>query len=215
MASDHFEKAIQAILLRSKDNGGPTLDDLLTAMIASNDDLDEAQTDLQKLIETNHKETRRLASRNYALIEKHLVEDINMGKEEFEVFIEGFNKKHEARDKRLDELEIKFEKKLDVALEAAVLAERADHKDFHQEHLNTMHGTDPAPLESLASAFPLPDVVRDMTVGWRVGRWLVALVLVAVVGWLLPFWADSCSRQQYWGKETPALVVSPTPTQSP
>lgn len=215
MASDHFEKAIQSILLRSEKNGGPTLDDLLTAMIASNDDLDEAQVELQKLIETNHKETRRLASRNYALIEKHLVEDINMNKEEFEIFIEGFNKKHEARDKRLDELEVKFEKKLDVALESAVLAERAEHRDFHQEHLDTLHGEEQRPLDNVAAAFALPDVVKDMTVGWRLGRWLVALVLVAVIGWALPFWADSCSRQQYWGEDPPAIVASPTPTQSP
>lgn len=38
--SDHFEKAMQGIALRSKENGGARLDDLLKAIVATNEDLD-------------------------------------------------------------------------------------------------------------------------------------------------------------------------------
>lgn len=45
--SDHFEKAVQAIATRSAENGGPTITDVLTALVAENDDAED-----------RHKETR-------------------------------------------------------------------------------------------------------------------------------------------------------------
>lgn len=49
--ADHFERAMQAIALRKNENGGLKLDDVLTALVATNEDLDG-----------NHIETRRLLS---------------------------------------------------------------------------------------------------------------------------------------------------------
>ena len=39
--SDHFEKAMQGIVLHSKENGGAGIDDLLKAIVATNEDLDD------------------------------------------------------------------------------------------------------------------------------------------------------------------------------
>lgn len=38
MTSDHFEKAMQGIATSSAENGGPTISNVLTALVASNDD---------------------------------------------------------------------------------------------------------------------------------------------------------------------------------
>jgi hypothetical protein len=45
--SDHFEKAMQGIATRSAENGGPTITDVLTALVAENDDAED-----------RHKETK-------------------------------------------------------------------------------------------------------------------------------------------------------------
>lgn len=39
--SDHFEKAMQGIATRSAKNGGPTIADVLTALVAENDDAED------------------------------------------------------------------------------------------------------------------------------------------------------------------------------
>jgi hypothetical protein len=57
--------------------------------------------------------------------------------------------------------------------------------------------------------------MQEIFLGWRFSKWLVGLVLVGVIGWALPFWADSCSRAQYWGKTAPTIAVTATPTPSP
>ena len=38
MTSDHFEKAMQGIATNAAENGGPTISDVLTALVAENDD---------------------------------------------------------------------------------------------------------------------------------------------------------------------------------
>ena len=43
--SDHFEKAMQNIATRSAENGGPTITDVLTALVAENDDAEERHTE--------------------------------------------------------------------------------------------------------------------------------------------------------------------------
>lgn len=43
--SDHFEKAMQGIATRSAENGGPTITDVLTALVAENDDAEERHTE--------------------------------------------------------------------------------------------------------------------------------------------------------------------------
>ena len=52
----------------------------------------------------------------------------------------------------------------------------------------------------------------DMRRAWRFGRWVVMALAVASIAFGLSYWADSCSRQQYWGPAAP-IVATPTPTQ--
>ena len=45
--SDHFEKAMQGIATRAAENGGPTITDVLTALVAENDDAEERHGETQ------------------------------------------------------------------------------------------------------------------------------------------------------------------------
>lgn len=96
--ADHFEQAKDAILLRTDGNGGPSTRDLLIAMQALADDNDDDLAKLTAIINENHAETRKLASSNLSLIERHLHEDVKMSNDEFADMINGFSKRHDDRD---------------------------------------------------------------------------------------------------------------------
>ena len=49
----------------------------------------------------------------------------------------------------------------------------------------------------------------DMRRAWRFGRWVVMALAVASMAFGLSYWADSCSRAQYWG---PSAPITATPT---
>jgi hypothetical protein len=70
--------------------------------------------------------------------------------------------------------------------------------------------------ERRESAFPelqiKTDILGDMMTGWRVGRWIAALALIAVIGWVLPFWADSCASNR---AEQNRIHSEQTPTPIP
>lgn len=48
--TDNFEKAVQQIALKSADNGGPTMQDILTCLKATNDDMDIRFDELRSLL---------------------------------------------------------------------------------------------------------------------------------------------------------------------
>ena len=59
--SDHFERAMQGIALRKKGNGGAVIDDVLTALVATNEDLDEGQIKVLRLLSEHVKEDKARA----------------------------------------------------------------------------------------------------------------------------------------------------------
>lgn len=60
--SDHFEKAMQGIVLRSKENGGAGVDDILKALVATNEDLDENQKETLRLFAKHVKDGKERAA---------------------------------------------------------------------------------------------------------------------------------------------------------
>ena len=46
---------------------------------------------------------------------------------------------------------------------------------------------------SLTVEKPLSRDLQDITTGWRIGKWLVMILIIAVVGWSISFWANSCA----------------------
>lgn len=59
--SDNFERAMQGIAIRKRDNGGAIIDDVLTALVATNEDFDEGQTKVLRLFSEHVKEDKARA----------------------------------------------------------------------------------------------------------------------------------------------------------
>jgi hypothetical protein len=51
--------------------------------------------------------------------------------------------------------------------------------------------------------------LQDIITGWRFSKWILGIIFVAVVGWGLPFWADSCA-QRVTHEPAPTVTVTPT-----
>jgi hypothetical protein len=236
--SDNFEKAMQKIAINTAENGGPTIQDVLTALVAKNEDDDERAERLRKeAMEAKHiastlasvaaATAATLASDNESdhrviikTLDTHIVQasDFFGRVVKLEAYKDDSQRTCEGRVKKLI---------------------NEEHKLVHAEYVKELNASKPAPeknmsplgrdyndpadsqfLEHRESAFTGSDQsLREIIVGWRFSKWILGLVIIAVVGWVLPFWADSCSRSEYWGKTPPTIVKtvapSPAPTISP
>ncbi len=170
--SDHFEQAKDDILLRTDGNGGPTTRDLLIALQALAADNDDGCSNLARIIEENHAETRALAARNLNLIETHLREDVRMSNEEFHDFINGFAKRHADRD--------------------AIVAELHSEVEQIKQNCQQLHQREPRrrgdPLDVDYSGED--EELGSMRRVWRIVRYI--LLAAAAAG--LIFWMDTLSR---------------------
>jgi hypothetical protein len=89
------------------------------------------------------------------------------------------------------------------------------HKELFHTELATL-GLSPTPPIS----GPAMDgkSLQDIIMGWRLGKWMLAIIFVAVVGWGLPFWADSCARgaaESLSGPEPAGHVITTEPSIEP
>jgi len=106
-------------------------------------------------------------------------------------------------------------------IEAIVKAEHEERHAAYETSLTARDYADPADSqfgEHRETAFPLPDPsLKDIIVGWRAGKWLLGILIIALVGWALPFWADSCASQRTEKMQNPTVVrtVYPSPSVTP
>jgi len=193
----NFEKAKNNILRESTVNGGLDTQNLFDIIVASHEDFVVEGTATRKQL-TEHIKVDRAT-----LVEVHQM--LGEMKSESTKIAEGVQAS-------VDELKT-FVGGRGEAIAQAKAEVSEEHQAFHDEYVA---GRD----RELASRFEAQQksgllgeqTFRDMVVGWRFSKWLLGILLVVIVGWALPFWADSCSRQQYWGREAPAIIASPTPT---
>jgi len=190
--SDNFEKAMASIAINSVKNGGPTIQDVLTALVAKNEDDDGRAEVLRDETRTNRRVNEEDHHAIISSIDAHLVQS--------EVFF--------ARVTKLEAYKEDSERTCEGRVKKLI---NEEHTVVHAAHMADLHP--PERFEAQQKSGLLGEqTFRDMVVGWRFSKWLLGILLVVIVGWALPFWADSCSRQQYWGREAPAIVASPTPT---
>ena len=96
------------------------------------------------------------------------------------------------------------------------------HEKTHNDHMDRYHGqvqetrrASDAPdadfTERRMAVFP--ESFSEMTVGWKLGKWLLMIIIIGVIGWLLPYWADSCAASNYEkiSEPEPATHVLETP----
>jgi len=230
--TDHFEKAMADIAINSAANGGPTIQDVLTALVAKNEDDDDRAEVLRKeareakgiaadLARAAVKEGATLAAMNdedhkhiISILDVHLVQadsrDVRIAK--LEAYKEDSERTCEGRVKKL-------------------ISE--EHKLVHDQHMNELHPmaaqqkglsplgrdyADPSDAqftEHRESAFPEDRNLWEMLLGYSVLKRVIWLVVGALIVFGLSYGADSCSRSHYWGPEAPAIVASPQATEAP
>jgi hypothetical protein len=221
--TDNFEKAMQDIALNSAANGGPTIQDVLTAMVAGNLDAEHTADKL-------HTETLKLAEilrSEISTLEKNRTREAERRHKETMNILSAHCAEADFRDTEIHELQEWRRNSAESCQRRIEKIVKAEHKICHDEHLAESHANekrrfdDPVETDFLALrekpskefdlGLPIQQL-RDMTTGWRVLRWLIVVLAGALLVWGMTFWADSCSRKQYWGDTPPTLVETPSPS---
>ena len=194
MSGSAFERCMQELARHKKDNGGTTTDDLLSAIIAANDDRREATADTdRRLLGLTERFDLHIADKpiqnaTEAILE-YTQEDVTNRRA---IAAELASYKQQVKD-AVDAVALELgEYRIDKGREAR---RRGDPPGVDYR------GTD-------------TEMQGDMQRAWRVGRWFVMVACVALLSFGLSYWADSCSRAQYWGSESP-IVATPTPGVTP
>lgn len=110
----------------------------------------------------------------------------------------------DVRDARISELEEKFRTATLTCSEKVMEIVKSEHEERHGRHMDEHHAApnrrandpDGGDFTGLRKA-AAPDGLSEMLVGWRAGKWLLMIVIIAALGWLLPYWADSCAAENY------------------
>lgn len=161
--TDEFEKAVQRILKESAANGGPTNEHILSALIATNDDLD-----------AQHAETKAWHEEVTSIVATH-IEEAN------------------TRDRRLDLLEQRGASCATYVAEAVdkrAKEERQNHLEFHNKHVLELHpthrGGDPEGSDFSERrdnpAVIVEGVDRKVWVMWGVGLFIAATIASDLIG---------------------------------
>lgn len=198
--TSNFEKAKNNILRKSTVNGGLDTQNLFDIIVASHEDFIVEGTATRAQL-TEHIKVDRAT-----LVEVHemlgemktastkIAEGVQASVDEMKGIVGG---QGEAIAKSKAEIE-------------------AEHQTFHDEYVAERDKELASRFEAQKmTLFPGDQTFRDMVVGWRFSKWLLGILLVIVVGWALPFWADSCTSrnaEQIGAPEPPSHVLTPTPT---
>ena len=208
------------IAIRSAKNGGPTISDVLTALVAKNDDDDlRAESLREETIEAKkvahdlsliaQKTAQELALSNdtdHKLIIKSIDEHLVMANDFFGrvVKLEAYKEDSERTCVERVKSLIKFE-----------------HDSVHAQHMQDDH----PPAEPLKKSFSgvSDQTLSEIILGWRFTKWIAGIILIVAVGWVLPFYASSCAaskaEEDFAHKEVPlptmTITVTPSPLLSP
>ena len=201
MSGSAFETCMQDIARRKKDNGGPSLEDVLNAVIAANDDRREATADTDKrLLNLSERLELHLADKPSQTATQSLLE----------------HERESVADRRELAIELAAYKQqvkaaVDaVAVELVAYRANADREPRRKSDPPDVNSTTPDVNYRPAAT----EMEGDMQRAWRVGRWFVMALVVASMAFGLSYWADSCSRTNYWGPAAPIMATpAPTPTQ--
>jgi hypothetical protein len=83
-------------------------------------------------------------------------------------------------------------RRLRRAHKRSLLAQQ-DALTLRNERIRTLEQTN-LPIEK-----PLSKDLQDITTGWRVGKWLGMVLIIAIIGWSISFWANSCAQSWVGG----------------
>lgn len=128
-------------------------------------------------------------------------------------------RKSDANTKRIESLENVGE---DCAERVRSLI-REEHEMRHDKHLESHHPprreADPVGAEFTdVREYEFGDgkTLSEVVAGWRFVKYIVGIIIVVAVGWVLPFWADSCASSKAEKAATHYEVVPTTvPTTLP
>jgi Fe2+ transport system protein B len=195
--SDNFEKAMQAIALESTKNGGPTIQDVLTALVAKNEDDDERT----EALAVEAKEAKRLAEK--LAEEARLAAAVVVTKTEtFHLDVTTKLDEHISTERHtlkiIDSKLTAMEKKstdiagsFESAMATPLFKKLIDDRDRVIDDKIAEHH------DIVASVFSPPDStsgpLQDLVTSWRFFRWFGMILIVVILGWGVTYWADSCA----------------------
>jgi len=206
MSTSAFQKCMEEIARSKAINGGPSNDDLLSAIIAANDDRREATADTDKRLlnlSAEFGDHRLAVDARFKAVNAAMSALKTGGSDRVEEILEA---EHETvRDRALLAAAlVAYKAELKAGLNG-VARDLAEHRG-QQLSASPRRNSDPLDLN-----FGEDRESGDMRRVWRVGRWLVTVLVVAMTAFGISYWADSCSRTQYWGPSAPT-VTTPAPT---
>ena len=187
--TDRFDKAMADIAVKSAKNGGPTIQDVLTAMCAAHDDANAVRDELAKTV----KETAAVLHAEVVDAARQRAVDIAESAKLVEADLKGYRETQTERcaEEHRKLLEAEFTKH-----------SREPRRKDDSEDVN-FAGT---------SLFP------EIAFSYRFFKWLTMLAIVILLGWGLPFWADSCASkdlEKTSGSEPATHVLTPSPGVTP
>ena len=185
--SSAFERALEGIAKDRTANGGPSLDNLLDAIIAANDDRREATADTDKRL-------LNLSEAFHAHVSDKPIQNVTEA-------ILDYTREDTSDRQRLAEELVAYKQQIKAAVDAVAI------------DLSEYRGSFKSPRRAKAEDGEA-QIEGDMQRAWRVGKWVIMVACVALLTYGVSFWADSCSRAKYWGATAPTITVTtPAPTQ--
>ena len=183
--TDHFEEAMAAIAINKAKNGGPTIEDVLTALVAKNRDDDERAERLRgealeakkiaaELAHEAQAAGRLLAKSNEA---EHKV--IIKGLEDHLVQADAYF----ARTAKLEAYKEDSERTCEARVRKLI---ESEHSATHAEHMAAEHphrATDPDDSEFIEkrSEVQKSPEMEDLLLSWKRLKWFIIVVVAALV----------------------------------
>jgi len=165
--SDAFEKAMASIAINSVKNGGPTIQDVLTALVAKNEDDDGRAEVLRDETRVNRKVNEEDHHAIISSIDAHLVQA--------EVFF--------ARVTKLEAYKEDSERTCEGRVKKLIADE---HSVVHAAHMADLHpperrATDPEDAEFTERRMAQPPELADLLISWKRLKWFIIVVVAALV----------------------------------
>jgi len=184
--SDHFEQAMASIAINSAKNGGPTIQDVLTALVAKNEDDDHRAEALRKealaakaiaaqLASEATKAGAELAAANEADHER-IIKGLDAHLVQAEAYF--------ARTAKLEAYKEDSERTCEGRVKKLIADE---HSVVHAAHMAQLHpperrATDPEDAEFKERRLMMqPPELNDLLLSWKRLKWFIIVVVAALV----------------------------------
>jgi hypothetical protein len=187
--TDRFDKAMADIAVKSAANGGPTIQDVLTAMRASHDDANDGRKELATKVESTA-----------AALHKEVIEAARQRGIDIEASAKVI--KQDLREYRMEQ--------------ASRCAE--EHKKLLADEFQRHERAPRRKGDSVDQVFGGMSLIPEITFSYRFFKWLLMVSIVIALGWGLPFWADSCASknaEKVNAPEPAVHVLTPSPKDAP